>query len=110
MLALLICYALSVIFLLMEWWALKHTYVYYKGYYGQKDRWEVYDMRVINLVGLIIANIIPIVNAIYFIVFWCVMYDNSSCDYENYLRFDPPEALKDEVKQSKLDKLLNKKL
>lgn len=86
---------------------MKHTYVHY---FGRKAHWEVYDMRVINLVGLIIANIIPIVNVIYFIVFWAIMYDNSCCDYENELRFDPPESLKDEVKQSKLDKLLNKEL
>ena len=89
---------------------MKHTYVWYKSSLAQKAHWEVYDMRVINLVGLIIANIIPIVNVIYFIAFWPIMYDDSSCDYENYLKMDPPEALKDEVKPSKLDKLLNKKL
>lgn len=110
MIALFICYLLSIIFLLLEWWAMKHTYVYRRSTFGQYAGWEKYDMRVINLVGLVIVNIIPIVNVIYFIAFWPIMYDNSCCDYENELRLTPPEALKDEVKQSKLDKLLNKKL
>lgn len=88
---------------------MKHTYVH-GGTFSKGKHWEKYDMRVANLVGLLIANLIPVVNLGYFIAFWPIMYDNSDDDYDNVIKLMPPEELQDELKPSLLDKLLNKKL
>ena len=108
MILLFISFILGLIFLLLEYWCMKHTYTYYRSGFRSEERVEKYETRVINLVGLILVNIIPIVNIVYFIGFWIIMYDTSECDYIRDIKLVPPKELQEEVKMSKLDKLLNK--
>lgn len=109
--ALCILYILSIVFLLTEWWCLKHTYTWYRASLANNHHWEKYDTKVLNLVGLVGANLIPAINVVYFIAFWLILYVPDECpSYKHCIKLLPPEELEEEVKISKLDKWLNKSI
>lgn len=109
--ALCVLYIFSIIFLLIEWWCLKHTYTWYRASLANNHHWEKYDTKVLNLVGLVGANLVPIINAVYFIAFWLILYaPDEQLSYKHCIKLLPPNELKGEVKISKLDQWLNKSI
>ena len=110
--ALCVLHILGIIFFIIQWWCLKHTYTWYRASLADNCHWEKYDVRRLNLVGLIGVNLLPAINVVYFIVFWIILYAETEerPSYKRTIRLLPPEELESKVKPSKLDEWLSKSI
>lgn len=97
-------WVLGIIFLFIEWWFLTRLYRQEESF-SRGYSWEKESFKVVHLLLLVVLNVIPIANAIGFIIILLV----PAVDDDTYFKLIPPEG-EEKTKIFKLDKLLNKEL
>lgn len=96
-------WVLGIIFLLIEYWYLSHLYKL-DGSFSRGYSYEKIPFKRFHLILLVLLNMVPLVNAIGFIVILLI----PAVEYNIKLKIVSPNE--EDKKVSKLDKWLNKTL